>query len=171
MLLPSFEFVSKVAGEIFRLTESTPVTSIILGAEDIRSAYRRFGNASPDHSIIGVYNIDTKRVEWRTVFGIPMGCVSRPWNFCRIPVVTCAIVQCWAGVVVDSYIDDFLIVDVDNSPLKDRETGRTWASRAQYCLNHIHTLLGMEFEPSEYKEAASSNIILGVEVHLKDFLR
>jgi hypothetical protein len=43
VLLPSFEFVGKVAGEIFRLTESTPATSIILGAEDIRSAYRRFG--------------------------------------------------------------------------------------------------------------------------------
>jgi hypothetical protein len=35
VLLPSFEFVGKVAGEIFRLTESTPATSIILGAEDI----------------------------------------------------------------------------------------------------------------------------------------
>jgi hypothetical protein len=43
VLLPSFEFVGKVAGEIFRLTESTPATSIILGAEDIRRAYRRFG--------------------------------------------------------------------------------------------------------------------------------
>jgi hypothetical protein len=43
VLLPSFEFVGKVTGEIFRLTESTPATSIILGAEDIRSAYRRFG--------------------------------------------------------------------------------------------------------------------------------
>jgi len=151
------------------VTESTPATSIILGAEDIRSAYRRFGNASPDHSIIGVYNIDTKRVEWRAVFGIPMGCASSPWNFCRIPAATCAIAQCWAGVVVDSYIDDFLIVDVANSPLKER-TDRIWASSAQYCLNRIHTLLGMEFEPSKHKETAASNVILGVEVHLQDFL-
>jgi hypothetical protein len=99
-----------------------------------------------------------------------MGCASSPWNFFRIPAATCAIAQCWAGVVVDSYIDDFLIVDVDNSPLKDRETGRVWASSAQYCLNRIHTKLGMEFEPSKHKEAASSNVILGVEVHLQNFL-
>ncbi len=71
---------------------------------------------------------------------------------------------------MDSYIDDFLIVDVGNSPLKDRETGRLWASSAQYCLNRIHTMLGMEFEPSKHKEAASINIILGVEVHLQDFV-
>ncbi len=89
------------------------------------------GNTSPDHSIIGVYNIDTKRVEWREVFGIPMVCASSPWNFCRIPVATCVIAQCWTGVVVDRYMDDFLIVDVGNSPLKDRETGRVWASSAQ----------------------------------------
>jgi hypothetical protein len=138
---------------------------------NIRNSYRRFGNTSPDHSIIGVYNIDTKRVEWRPVFGIPMGCTSSQWIFCHIQTATCAIAQCWAGVVVDSYIDDFLFVDVDNSPLKDRETGRTWASIAQYCLNRIHTLLGMEFDPSNHKAAAPSNIILGVEVHLQDFLR
>jgi hypothetical protein len=82
-----------VAGEIFRSKEATPATSIILGAEDIRGAYRRFGNASPDHSIIGVYNIDTKRVEWRAVFGNPMGCYSSPWSFYRIPATTCAIAQ------------------------------------------------------------------------------
>ena len=99
-----------------------------------------------------------------------MGCASSPWNFCRIPAATCAIAQCWAGVVVDSYMDDFLIVDVGNSPLKDRETGRVWASSAQYCLNRIHTKLGMEFEPSKHKEAASSNVILGVEDHLQNLL-
>jgi hypothetical protein len=99
-----------------------------------------------------------------------MGCTSRPWNFCRIPAATCAIAQCWTGVVVDSYMDDFLFVDVGNSPLKDRETGRVWASSAQYCLNHIHTMLGMEFESSKHKEVASSNVILGVEVHLQNFL-
>jgi hypothetical protein len=43
VLLPSFEFVGKVTDEIFRLTESTPATRIILGAEDIRRVYRRFG--------------------------------------------------------------------------------------------------------------------------------
>ena len=158
-----------MAGEIFRSKEATLATSIILGAEDIRSAYRRFGNASPDHSIIGVYNIDTKRVEWRAVFGIPMGCYSNPWSFYRIPAATCAIAQCWAGVVVDSYIDDFLIVDVDNSPLKERGAGRIWASSAQYCLNRIHKILGMEFEPNKHKEAAISIVILGVERHLQDF--
>jgi hypothetical protein len=79
--------------------------------------------------------------------------------------------QCWVGVVVDSYIDDFLIVDVENSPLKDREKGRTWASSAQYFLNHIHTLLGMEFDPSKDKTTTPTNVILGVEVHLQDFLR
>jgi hypothetical protein len=65
-------------------------------------------------------------------------------------------------------MDDFLIVDVGNSPLKDRETGRVWARSVQYCLNRIHTMLG--FDPSKHKEAASSNVILGVEVHLQNFL-
>ena len=125
VVLPSFEFAGKVAGEIFRISDSAPKTNILLGAEDIRSAYRRFGNASSDHSIIGVYNVDTKRVEWRAVFGLPMGCSSSPWSFCRIPAATCAFAQCWAGVVVDSYIDDFLIVDVDNAPVKERGT---WSS-------------------------------------------
>ena len=169
VVLPSFEFAGKVAGEILRLSDSAPKTNILLGAEDIRSAYRRFGNASSDHSIIGVYNVDTKRVEWRAVFGLPMGCSSSPWSFCRIPAATCAIAQCWAGVVVDSYIDDFLIVDVDNAPVKERGTERIWASSAQYCLNRIHTMLGMEFEPNKHKAAAPSNVILGVEVNLQDF--
>jgi len=33
-------------------------------------------------------------------------------------------------------------------------------------------MLGMEFEPNKHKEAALSNVtvILGVEVHLQDFL-
>ena len=170
VLLPSFEFVGKVAGEIFRISESAPQTNLLLGAEDIRSAYRRFGNASANHSIIGVYNVDTKRVEWRAVFGLPMGCSSSPWSFCRIPAATCAIAQCWAGVVVDSYIDDFLIVDVDNAPVKERGTESIWASSAQFCLNRIHTMLGMEFEPNKHKAAAPSNVILGVEVNLQDFL-
>ena len=50
VLLPSCELVGTVAGEIVRTTESVPQTNLLLGAEDIRSAYRRFGNGSVDHS-------------------------------------------------------------------------------------------------------------------------
>ena len=53
-----------------------------------------------------------------------------------------------AGVVADSYIDDFLIVAVDNASI--------WTCSAQYCLNRIHTMLGMEFEPKRHKAAAPS---------------
>ncbi len=97
-------------------------------------------------------------------------CRGRPAIVAGVVLQTRDARQQLRRVVVDSYIDDFLIVDVGNSPLRDRETGRLWASSAQYCLNHIHTMLGMEFEPSKHKEAAPSNIILGVEVHLQEFL-
>ena len=70
-----------------------------------------------------------------------------------------------------SYIDDFLIVDVDNAPVKERGTDRIWDSSDQFCLNRIHTMLGMEFEPKKHKTAAPSNVILGVDVTLQDFLR
>ena len=154
MELPSFEVAGKVAGEIFLITDLAPKS--------------RFGNASSDHSIIGVYNVDTKRVEWRAGFGLPMGCSSSPWSFCRIPAATCAIAQCWAGVVVHSYIDDFLIVDVDNAPVKEQGTDHIWSSSAQHCSNRIHTMLGMEFEPNMHKAEAPSNVTLAVEVNLQD---
>ena len=83
--MPLFEFVGKVTDEIFRITEPAPQANLLLGTEDIRSVYRRFGNASADHSIIGVYNVDTKRVEWRAVFGLAMGCSSSPWSFVEFP--------------------------------------------------------------------------------------
>jgi hypothetical protein len=95
---------------------------------------------------------------------------SSPWSFCRIFTATCEIAQCWSGVVVDIYIDDFLIVDVDNAPVKERRTDRIWASSAQFCLNRIHTMLGMEFESNKHKTAAPNNVILGVEINLQDFL-
>ena len=71
---------------------------------------------------------------------------------------------------MDCYIDNFLIVDVDNAPVKERGTDRIWDSSAQFCLNRIHTMLGMEFEPNKHMAAATSNVILGVDDSLQDFL-
>ena len=67
-----------------------------------------------------------------------------------------------------SYIDDFLIVDVDNAPVKEQGTDHIWSSSAQHCSNRIHTMLGMEFEPNMHKSEAPSNVTLAVEVNLQD---
>jgi hypothetical protein len=110
------------------------------------------------------------------VKGLPFGLASAPNTFCRIPALLCAAARVWAGVVCDAYVDDYICVDVDDSPLLEKcleksgqRHSQLWTSSGQWALNQIHDMVGLELEPKKHKPASSKNVLLGVEADLSKF--
>jgi hypothetical protein len=117
-----------------RTTENN--VGLLLGLEDLFATYRRFrfGTSTPHATVVGVYNVDTRVVEWRQVKGMLMGLSASPLSFCRIPTAICTIAQVWCAVCVESFVDDYMIVDRDDAPITVRPRTpqgappRVWAS-------------------------------------------
>ena len=82
----------------------------------------------------------------------------------------CAFARVWCGVAVDQFVDDYICVDRDDSPLQETgEKAAHWHSSAQWALNRIHTMSGLVLEPSKRKAAKPVNVLLGVEGDLSGF--
>jgi len=168
LVMPNFEFPAKVGAEMAALHAGNPQCGMILGLEDMFAAYRRFGTSTPHATVVGVYNVDAKCVQWFQVKGMPMGLSSAPVAFCRIPAALCAIAQLWCAVACESFVDDFLICDRDDAPCTDRQM-REWSSSAQYCVNALTTMAGIGLEPKKQKLAGHKNELLGVAADLSKF--
>ena len=66
LVLPTFEFISKVGGRICDICDDIPDFDLLLGLEDMYAAYRRFGNSSEHASVVAVFNPTSRG-------GLPMG--------------------------------------------------------------------------------------------------
>ena len=176
LVMPTFEFPARIGFALAELNGGTPPFGLLLGLEDQFAAYRRYGTSTPRATVIGVYNVETGAVEWRQVKGMPMGLSASPLSFCRIPTALCAITQVWCAVCVESFVDDYMIVDRDDAPISVHDPSapkgtppRVWASSGQWCLNRIHDLVGIGLEPKKQKPAAAENELLGVWGDLSDY--
>ena len=134
-------------------------------------AYRRIPNKdSRRFGIVGIYNLDSGEVVWHEVKGLPFGLSSAPSIFNRVPAMLCAFARVWLGIAVDQFVDDYICVDRDDSPVHASQGGgETWSSSAQWGLDRLHSLCGLELEPSKRKTAKPVNVLLGVEGDLSGF--
>jgi len=130
---------------------------------------KRFG-------IVGIYNLDSGSVDWQEVLGLPFGLASSPVIFNRLPAAICAIARVYCGVAVDAFFDDFICVDKADAPITEEKnlpggtpSQRTWPSSAQWALDKIASLIGLELEHTKHKPARSRNVLLGVEGDVSKF--
>ena len=179
LVMPTFEFPARVGFALAELNGGKPPFGLLLGLEDMFAAYRRFGTSTPWATVIGVYNpqAESRAVEWRQVKGMPMGLSASPLSFCRLPTALCAIAQVWCAVCVESFVDDYIIVDRNDAPIEIHDPSapagappRAWTSSGQWCLNRIHDLAGIGLEPKKQKPAATENELLGVLGDLADYV-
>jgi hypothetical protein len=151
LVMPTFEFPARVGFALAENNGGTAPFGLLLGLEDLFAAYRRFryGTSTPHATVVGVYNVDTRVVEWRQVKGMLMGLSASPLSFCRIPTAICAIAQVWCAVCVESFVDDYMIVDRDDAPITVRPRTpqgappRVWASLSP-AAESTHDLRGMD---------------------------
>jgi len=75
------------------------------------------------------------------------------------------------------FFDDFICVDRADAPITEGKKNlaggtpsqRTWPSSAQWALDKIASLIGLELEHTKHKPARSRNVLLGVEGDMSKF--
>lgn len=181
LVMPNFEFPARIAAEFAACTDketlgkrsaSASRPGLILGLDDLFAAYRGIPNAdSRRFGVVGIYNLDQKQVMWHEVLGLPFGLSSAPIIFNRVPATLCVFARVWCGVAVDQFVDDYITIDRDDAPITVSmdQVQKTWSSSAQWSLAEIHNLCGLELEPEKRKDAAHTNVLLGVEGDLSKF--
>ena len=71
---------------------------------------------------------------------------------------------------MDHYYDDFLLLCISGSSLKDPcQTGKVWSSSGQWALSRFCLILGWTVEPKKRKDVDIQYGILGVHVDLGRF--
>ena len=183
LVMPNFEFPARVASEFSELLDVRDKTGtkrqreeedpgLVLGLDDLFAAYRRIPNAdSRRFGIVGIYNLELEAVVWHAVKGLPFGLSSVPSIFNRVPALLCVLARNWCGVAVDQFVDDYICVDRDDSPITEHGRGGQvlWSSSGQWALCRIHQLCGLDLEPSKRKHAGPKNVLLGVDGDLSGF--
>jgi hypothetical protein len=167
LVMPTFEFIAKVGGHICAKSDDHPEFDLVLGLEDMFAAFRRFGNSSEHASVVAVFNPTTRAVEYRNLYGLPMGNSSSPVQFCRVPEAFAAVTQLFCAVPVAPFVDDLMMTDRGDASIT--VNGRAWRSSGQWAGNQIHKLGGMDFSPEKHQEADETKIALGVGVDLTAF--
>jgi len=139
----------------------------------VPNAYRkRFG-------IVGIYNLDSGSVNWHEVLGLFFRLASAPVFFNRLPAAICAIARVYCGIAVDAFFLTILSVLTEQTLQSQKgkkknlpggtPSQRTWPSSAQWALDKIASLIGLELEHTKHKPARSRNGLLGVEGDMSKF--
>jgi len=163
IVLSNFELTARITAEIFELLgEKAP--ELTLCFHHFFPAYRRVPNAdSRRFGIVGIYNLDRDTVDWHEVLGLPFGLTAVPVIFNRLPAVICAIARVFGGVTVYAFFDDFICVDRADTPIKVQgvkgQQEQLWSSSAQWALDSIASMIGLDLEPSKHKPARPSNVL------------
>ena len=121
---------------------------------------------------MAVFNPTSRAVEYRELYGLPMGNSSSPVQFCRIPEALPAVTQVVYVVPVAPFVDDYMMLDHGDEITVTRSspsTGAPGVLAAKWLRNQIHRFGGMEFSPEKHQESDQRNKSLGVSVDLTVF--
>jgi len=151
--LPTFEYPARVAAEVVAqcVALSKPVPEMGVGLDDMASAYRKVPTSQPQFTLIAIWSTTHESVRFHEVFGHNFGLLSAVTNFSRVPAILVAVARRLFAVMVENYIDDYMIPDFIFSK-----------GSAQSSLGFVHNLFGFPLAPEKRKLVASSNIILGM---------
>jgi hypothetical protein len=98
------------------------------------------------------------------------GLKAAPLQFNRVTELLCAVAACFGGLPVDHYYDDFLLLYISVSDMKDPcQAGKVWPSSGQWALARFCAILGCPVEPKKRKDADTENGILGIHDDLRRF--
>jgi len=169
---PTFEFPARVcayiAAECARKGISRP--EVLLGLDDLFAAFRRVPSSQPEFTIVALYEFDSDSVRFHEVFGMNFGLKAAPLQFNRVAELLCAVASCFGALPVDHYYDDFLLLCISGSDMKDPcQAGTVWPSSGQWALARFCAILGWPVEPKKRKDAGTENGILGVHADLRRF--
>jgi hypothetical protein len=98
------------------------------------------------------------------------GLKAAPLQLNRVAELLCAVAACLGGLPVDHYYDDFLLLYISGSDMKDPcQVGKVWSSSGQWALSRFCAILGWPVDPKKRKDADTENGILGVHADLRRF--
>ena len=111
-------------------------------------------------SVGAVFNPTSRAVEYRELYGLPMGNSSSPVQFCRVPETLSAATQVFCAVPVAPFVDDYMMLDRGDVSITVNR--RDWRSSGQWSGNQMQRLGGMDFSPKKHQESGQGNRALGV---------
>ena len=162
------KFCAYIAAECQRKGIQRP--EVLLGLDDLFAAFRRVPSSQPEFTIVALYEFDSDSVRFHEVFGMNFGLKAAPLQFNRVAELLCAVAACYGGLPVDHYYDDFMLLCISGSIIKDPcQTGKVWSSSGQWALARFCAILGWPVEPKKRKEADIQNGLLGVHADLERF--
>ena len=96
------------------------------------------------------------------------GLKAAPLQFNRVTEFICTVAACCHNFPIDHYYDDFMLVCLKDSILRDH-TGKTWKSSGQWAFSNLCIILGWPVEPKKRKDTDSENELLGIHASLARF--
>jgi len=171
--LPSCEWVAAAAAACLdwaRRNPNAPTPELLLGTDDVCSAYRRVPCSQPECTLVCYWSLTGSSVKdpkpgavYRSVFGHPFGLTAAVVNFNRIMEFTTTVASLFLGVLAEHYYDDYMVIEVDHPKAK---------GSAQQALDSLHKMLGMlPLAEDKHKPPGSTNDVLGVSCDLSQAAR
>ena len=116
---------------------------MLLGLDDLFAAFRRVPSSQPEFTIVALYEFDSDSVRFHEVFGMNFGLKAAPLQFNRVAELLCVVEVCYGSLPVDHYYDDFMLLCISGSIIKDPcQTGKVWSSSGQLALSCFCVILG-----------------------------
>jgi hypothetical protein len=103
---------------------------------------------------------------WCTSVSYPQ-CIFSGNKF-RYETFICTVGVCRHNLPIDHYFDDFMLVCLKDSILRDH-TGKTWKSSGQCAFSNLCTILWWSVETKKRKDTDSENELLGIHTSLARF--
>jgi hypothetical protein len=92
---------------------------VLVGLDDLFTAFRSVPSSQTEFTIVVLYEFDSDNVRFHEVFGMNFGLKAAPLQFNRVTELLCAVAACFGDLPVDHYYDDFLLLCISVSDMKD----------------------------------------------------
>jgi hypothetical protein len=115
---PTFEFPARICAYTTTECEKKVIArpEVLLGLDDLFTAFRHVPISQPEFTIVALYEFDSDSVRFY---------------------------ECFGGLPVDHYYDDFLRLCISGSDMKDPcQAGKVWPSSGQWALARFCAILG-----------------------------
>ena len=163
---PHFIFVGVAARAIATAARARGISvpGVSTALLDLASAYRLVPTSQPWMTSIGFYNPISERPEFYWLPGHNFGLVSAVINFNLLPEFAVVAMRALFLVVVDHYVDDFIVVDVSPGGSSARAGVESFFLMLGSGVPRppSHRMRSPELDPEKTKATNATNVVLGV---------
>jgi len=160
LVTPNCEFSARVADEFVRFAQDgwqddqdlfplSVMPELQLGLDDIWASYRRVPSRENNFCAIIIFSVSLQDWRWFVAYGHNFGLISAVLNFNRMREALCVLSRVFGASCCDHFFDDYMDIIPAIYSILFSDSNRQHVNSSQWCLDELHTLIGMCLEPTE----------------------